>query len=212
MAGKHTVDYNPNLESIEDKFKEICAKSNKRILIFNKESGEYMSTIITDSVKNLDSTYFKWKVKYFDDSEYQWVGDYDTGELVKIEDIPTEIDEEEVDQQIGMIVTESYPWFSQLNIMANVMKKLIEANAITGEEVDEFDKMMEFIEGRREQNRKYKKAYSEDPDFTLLSRRDKWNRMAKQFAGGLAEEMGPARATQAHNDWSNDVDVEGQHY
>ena len=212
MAGKHTVDYNPSLECIDDKYKEICTKSNKRILIFNKESGEYMHTIITDSVEGLDSTYFKWKVKHFDDSEYQWVGDYDTGDLVKIEDIPTEIDEEEVDQQIGLIVSESYPWFSQLNIMANVMKKLIEANAITGEEVDEFNKMIEFIEGRREQNRKYKKAYSEDPDFNLLSRRDKWNRMAKQFAGGLAEEMGPARATQAHNDWSNDVDVEGQHY
>jgi hypothetical protein len=212
MSGKNTVQYDPNTESIQDKYKEIIGKSNKRILLFNKESGELVASIITDTTANLDPTYFKWKVKYFNDEEFEWVGNYDTGGLVRLEDIPTDISEELIDRQIGSIISESYPVFSQINIITDLLKKLIEENAITGDEVDEFNKMGEFIEGRREQNRKYKIAYSEDPDFNLVSRRDAWNKTARQLAGGLHEVVGPARVVNPHNDWSNDVDVEGQAY
>ena len=212
MSGKNTVQFDPNTESIQDKYKEIISKSNKRILLFNKESGEMVGSIISDTTDNLDSTYLKWKVEDFDEEEFQWVGNYDTGGLVRIEDIPTEIVEEEVDMRIGSIVEESYPLFSQINVITDAVKKLIEENAIAGDEVDEFNKMVEFIEGRREQNRKYKIAYSEDPDFNLVSRRDAWNKTARQLAGGLHEVVGPARVVNPHNDWSNDVDVEGQAY
>lgn len=210
--GKHTITFNPALDDPIEKYNELINKSNKRILVFNKESGAYVSTIITDSVSKLNSTHYKWKVKHFDDTVYEWSGDYDTGELVKIEDQPTVIREAMVDTQIGAIVTESYPWFSQCNIMMQLLKKLVEESAIAGDEVDEFNKMFDFIEGRREQNRKYKAAYAEDPSFTLVSRRDEWAQLANQTAGGLSEIIGPSRTILPHEDMNNDVDVDGQHY
>lgn len=221
MSGKNTVQFDPNTESIQDKYKEIISKSNKRILLFNKESGEMVGSIISDTTDNLDSTYLKWKVEDFDEEEFQWVGNYDTGGLVRIEDIPTEIVEEEVDMRIGSIVEESYPLFSQINVITDAVKKLIEENAIAGDEVDEFNKMVEFIEGRREQNRKYKIAYSEDPDFNLVSRKDNQDRITRQLAGGLEEAVkataaaaaGPFRGpTHPHNDKENNVHVEGRAY
>lgn len=72
--------------------------------------------------------------------------------------------------------------------------------------------MYDFIEGRREQNRKYKTAYAEDPSFTLVSRRDEWAQLAKQTAGGVSEIIGPSRTVLPHEDMNNDVDVDGQHY
>lgn len=210
--GKHTITFNPALDDPIEKYNELINKSNKRILVFNKESGAFVSTIITDSVALLNSTHYKWKIKYFDDTIYEWSGDYDTGELVKIEDQPTVISEAMVDTQIGAIVTESYPWFSQCNIMMQLLKKLVEESAIDGDEVDEFNKMYDFIEGRREQNRKYKTAYAEDPSFTLVSRRDEWAQLAKQTAGGVSEIIGPSRTVLPHEDMNNDVDVDGQHY
>jgi hypothetical protein len=207
-----TTSFSPTADSVLEKFEELRKKSNKRIILFNKESGAYVSTIITKNEELLDSDYYKWKVIHFDDYVYEWQGDYDTGGLIKIEDKPTVIDEESVDRQIGSVITESYPVFSQLNILMGVIRKLIDVKAVKGDEVDEFIKMFDFIEGRREQNRKYKTAYAEDPDFILVTRRDKWNTLAQQLAGGLSEVVGPARSLAPHTDETNDVDVLGQHY
>ena len=209
---KHTITFNPETDDLIEKYNELLDKSNKRIILFNKESGAYVSTVITDTVTTLNSTHYKWKVEYFDDKVYEWSGDYDTGKLVKIEDQPTAISEAMVDTQIGAIVTESYPWFSQCNIMMQLLKKLVEESAIAGDEVDEFNQMFDFIEGRREQNRKYKTAYAEDPSFKLVTRRDEWDLLGKQLAGGVSEIVGPSRAVLPHEDMSNDVDVDGQHY
>jgi hypothetical protein len=45
-----------------------------------------------------------------------------------------------------------------------------------------------------------------------MTRRDEWAQLAKQNAGGVSEIVGPSRSVLPHEDMSNDVDVDGQHY
>lgn len=209
---KEVVKLNLESDDVGKKLKEVLeSNNNEKILMFNKESGAFVGTVVTDP-RYLDSTYYKWKILHFDSDTYTWVGDFDSGKLVKIEEQPTVITEAEVDAHAGEIIKESYPWFSQINILISVVKKLVDANAITGAEVDEFNEMVSFIEARRDVNRKYKDAYQSDDSFIFKTRRDEWNELADQMAGGLHEKLATKTEILKHNNPDADVDQIGHHY
>ena len=194
-----------------EKIKEIENSEQTYTLLFNKISGAFVSLVATDSPGDLNSTYYKFKTVKFNQQTHQWVGDYDTGGLVPIDDVPTRVLEEEIDMQAGQVIAQSYPWFSQINIIIDVVNKLVEESGITGDEVDTYNDMITFLEARRDANRKYKEAYKADDSFDYKTRRDIWNEAAKQLEGGLHEQM-PGGATLPHMNPANDVDQPGQHY
>ena len=78
--------------------------------------------------------------------------------------------------------------------MAGVMKSLIAKHALEGEEVEAFNKMHDFIAGRRNLNEKFKKAYENGPDWNYISTEDEAVNFGKVVEGGIHEEIGP-RAT-----------------
>ena len=201
-------------DNIKDKLAEILDNSQDKILLFNKVSGAYISMLVTTDTSGLDSTYYKWKVMKFNATTHEWYGDYDTGELMAKSDLPTFIDEEAVDDQAGAVIKESYPWFSQLNILTNLLKKVVADNNVSGEEVEKFNQMVSFIEARRDTNRRYKDAYIADDSFVFKTRRDLWNEQAKRLDGGIHELIGPEDKFSAlsYQDPSNDVDQAGEHY
>ena len=201
-------------DNFKDKLAEILNNSQDKILLFNKASGAYVSMLVTTDTSGLDSTYYKWKVMKFDANTHTWDGDYDNGKIIAKSDLPTIIDEESVDDQAGAVIKESYPWFSQLNILTNVLKKVVDDNNVSGEEVERFNEMVSFIEARRDTNRRYKDAYIADDSFVFKTRRDLWNEEAERLDGGLHELLGPEDkfSSLPHQDPSNDVDQPGEHY
>jgi hypothetical protein len=194
-----------------EKIENIESGEQTYTLVFNKISGAYYATVATDSAGDLNGVNFKFKTVTYDKNTHEWIGDYDTGSLVPIDDVPTVVFEEDIDRQAGQVIGQSYPWFSQINIIIDVVNKLVEESGITGDEVDTFTDMVTFLEARRDANRKYKEAYKADNSFGYKTRRDVWNENAKQLEGGLHEQM-PGGATLPHMNPSNDVDQPGQHY
>jgi hypothetical protein len=217
MAGNHTIEYNGTtpISKIEDEFR---AKNNRKILMFNKISGAYVGFVITDTVSTLDKTKFKWKIKSFDDTAQEWVGDYDTGSLVAIDDVARTVRESDIDLHAGSTITQSYPWHSQTNYIIEVVKKLIEANNLTGDEVDAFNHMSSFIEGRRDANRAWKQAYKDDGGFEYISHTDQEKNLVDQYAGleEIRQVITPDDAsgftgkdeTLKHTNSSDDVDAD----
>lgn len=218
MAGNYTIEYNGTtpLSELEDQFR---VKSNRKILMFNKISGAYAGCVVTDTVATLDKNKFKWKIKSFDDTAYRWVGDYSTGELVAIADVQRPITESGIDLHAGSTIEQSYPWHSQTNYIINVVQKLIEANNLTGDEVDAFNNMASFIEGRRDANRAWKQAYKDDNGFEFTTYAEEEQKQVDLFAG--LEEIREASATPddavgwtgndetvKHTDVSDDVDAD----
>ena len=215
MKEREIVTYDPKQDNIGNKLKEVLASNNhEKILVFNKASGAFISEMVCDSInKPGDSTHYKYRVVNFNSDTHTWDGgDYDTGNIIPKNDIPTPILEEDVDTQVGMVITQSYPYFSQLNIIAAVVQKLAEAHGLECEEVEELNNMLTFIEARKEANTKFKAAYKEDGSFEFITRRDQWTQMAKQLDGGLHEKYGPAGTVLPHEDPLNDVDQPGHHH
>jgi hypothetical protein len=218
MAGNYTIEYNGTtpLGELEAQFR---AKGNRKILMFNRLSGAYVGCVITDTVSTLDKNKFKWKIKNFDDTAYQWVGDYDTGDLVPIADVKRTITEKEIDLHAGSTIEQSYPWHSQTNYIIDVVKKLIEANNLTGDEVDAFNTMASFIDGRRNSNRAWKQAYKDDDGFEFVTYAEQEQKMDNLYAG-LEEIREPgvvpddsvgwtgSDETAKHTDVSDDVDAD----
>jgi len=210
----NNITFDPKKDNIENKLSEILSGNTNKILLFNKVSGAHISTIVSNDTSGLDATYYKWKILQFDASTHEWYGDYDSGKLMAKDDLPTVIYEESVDDQAGAVIKESYPWFSQVNILTNLLKKLIDENNISGEEVEKFNQMYSFIEARRDANRRYKSAYIAEDSFLFKTRRDVWNEQAERLDGGLHELLGPEDKFNGlqHLDPDNDVDQIGEHY
>ena len=210
----NNITFDSEKDNIQDKLAEVLSANTNKVLLFNKVSGAYISMIVSNDTSGLDSTYYKWKIMQFDANTHEWYGDYDTGKLMAKDDLPTIIDEEAVDDQAGAVIKESYPWFSQINIVINVLKKVIEDSNISGEEVEKFNQMHSFIEARRDANRRYKDAYIAEDSFDFKTRRDKWNEQAEKLDGGLHELLGPEDKFSGlpHLDPDNDVDQPGEHY
>ena len=159
MKEREIVTYDPENDNIGDKLKAVLDSNNhEKILVFNKASGAFMSEMVSNPINKPDqSTHYKYRVVNFNSETHAWNGgDYDTGNIIPKEDIPTTILEEDIDVQAGMVIVQSYPYYSQLNIIANVVQKLADVNGIEGEEVKELNDMLTFIGARKEANAKFK--------------------------------------------------------
>lgn len=214
MKEREIVTYDPENDNIVDKLKAVLDSNNhEKILVFNKASGAFMSEMVSNPINKPDqSTHYKYRVVNFNSETHAWNGgDYDTGNIIPKEDIPTTILEEDIDVQAGMVIVQSYPYFSQLNIIANVVQKLADVNGIEGEEVKELNDMLTFISARKEANAKFKEAYKADDSFQFKTRRDEWEDLSRRLDGGLHEEYGPAGSVLPHEDPRNDADQPGHH-
>jgi hypothetical protein len=215
MKEREIVTYDPENDNIGDKLKAVLGSNNhEKILVFNKASGAFMSEMVSNPVNKPDqSTHYIYRVVNFDSETHTWDGgDYDTGNIIPKDDLMVKILEEDVDIQAGMVITQSYPYFSQLNIIASAVQKLAEASGLECEEVEELNNMLTFIEARKEVNARFKEAYKEDDSFKFMTRRDVWDETARQLDGGLHEEYGPAGTVLPHLDPLNDADQPGYHH
>mgnify|MGYP003121830737 CR=1 FL=1 len=178
------------------------------LLVFNKASGAYIGrTCGHVSETKSDSKHYKYKKISFDPTVFDWRGDYDDGELVRIVDAPVEISEQYVDNQVNYTIREVYDWYHQNNAIMGVVEKLIEKAGLEGEEVDDFNEIYDYIKARRESAQKFKEAYQNSPDFKFESKKEYIERISKELDGGLHEELGPKSQQMPHHDIAEAPDV-----
>tara|TARA_R110000772_G_scaffold132933_1_gene241374 strand:+ start:440 stop:991 length:552 start_codon:yes stop_codon:yes gene_type:complete len=163
-----------------------------RIAVFNRVSGVFVAFTDNDNKEHMDDTYYKFKVIDIDEDKEVWSGDFETGSVESIDDIPVEVTEESLNLAASSVILDTYPLGKQLNIVQSLLTTIIEANPeIVGESVDEFKSMVNFISGRRKLNKKFKNVYSEGDDWTYTSSEEAASKMSQQMAGGLHELGGP---------------------
>jgi hypothetical protein len=172
---------------------DALMKSPKQIAMFNKESGAFTGLTAMSSKGHINEEFYKWKEIKIDTETQKWDGDYDTGKVVNLDEVPVEILERDMDRRAGETIEYGYPWYKQVNAIIPVMLALIEKNNLTGPEVDAFLDLAEFVEDKRALNDRYKKAYSEGPDWKLISKEEEYETRSKKLAGGLLEKIGPTR-------------------
>ena len=78
-----------------------------------------------------------------------------------------------------------------MNAMVDLLRVLVNNYNVEGPEVDEFNKVFDFIAGRRNLNKKFKKAYESGPDWNYMTTEQIAENWSKCIDGGIHEEMGP---------------------
>lgn len=163
----------------------------KRVGIFNKSSGVLVGMMNADCKDQINETYFNFREIELDESTQKFVGDYETGQVVDIDSAPVDVTETQLNHACGVAIENVYPVHRQVNAMVGLMKAMVEQTGIKGQEVDEFNKVFDFIAGRRKLNEKFKKAYQTGPDWNYMSTEDEAAHYGKAIEGGVHEDMGP---------------------
>jgi hypothetical protein len=188
------ITYKNKKDSIISKLDELLHENTPKLIIFNKESGEFCGIIATGNDENVDSTYYKHRKIKFNGNTQMWDGgNFEEGKVINIDEAVSVITEAEVNAQTNATIVDEYPWFKQSNIIINVLNSLIKKANIKGEDVDEFNAMVNYIALRRDLNERYKNAYSQDNSFKYVTTKEDEDVQNKRLAGGLHEQVGSAQ-------------------
>ena len=165
--------------------------TKNRIAIFNKISGVLVGFTSVNAKQYLNGELYKWKEVKIDEVSQQYNGDYDTGEVVNIDDLPVTLHETDLDSQASAAIQNEYRWYHEMNLLIGVVRVMVDKHNISGPEVDAFLNMAEFIQEKREANNRYKKAYDEGPDWNLVTKKQVRDNLKKVLEGGIHELLGP---------------------
>lgn len=126
--------------------------------MFNKKNRELIGGFSADEVPPMSFESVVFRTEEYDPEEYCWVGTYDNGKLVKIEQSDNQlIDEELLNANVEQNINIEYPIYKQLNI---IMDMLNENKAVSN--TKEFTDMINFIKDERARNKARKDVYKQD--------------------------------------------------
>ena len=142
-------------------------ESVKKILFFNKASGDYAGIIESEELlKGLNTNLFLIKEINMKPTEY-WFGDYETGKVYDKNIIPM-VFEEDLYQKTYDDIIQHYPLYKQISIIIETLEK----NKIIAKSA-EFTEMVKFINSQKTRLKHKIKHMSSDPKaFNFISRRE----------------------------------------
>jgi|LWDU01.1.fsa_nt_gi hypothetical protein len=178
------------------------------ILAFNKLSKVFVLDLhgemdgVPVVIADLDTTFFIYKeVESFDHETQRWKGDYDTGSIVDIEDLP-EIAENQLDKQAENKIKSKVSIGRQLNMAIALLEPIITTlNTLADDAgkpelkldtnlISDAKDMRDYIQKIRDNNNRYKDFYKESDDYEFLSKNDEFEMRSKQLDGGIHEIIG----------------------
>ncbi len=195
-----------------EKVDTLGSQAGKWTFIFNKLTGALISSMASASALNpeenedgsitnpdvieiediVDTTYAVYKVvEDFDPNTQMWVGDYETGGIINIEEAPRKILETGLDASAGQQIRQKHEYYHQLNTISNLVKRVAEELGVSGEAMDDFLLMRQGIAEVRSVNNRYKDAYKNDPAWEYIDKQKQKQLLDDQIAGGLHEVIGP---------------------
>jgi len=170
---------------------EYPTVENTQTLIFNKMTGALIASMVGSHLDKVNTTYCKGKTAVFNPETHIWVGDYDSGSVKAKTDTPRLAYEHALDGTAGMNIRKKYDYHHQLNIIIDMMSLLLDASSLTTAQKASFTAMKEYIAEIRALNDKYKDSFTNDSNWTYLSKTDAQTELDNKLAGGLHEAIGP---------------------
>ena len=170
---------------------EYPETSGVQTVVFNKLTGAFVASVVGSHLDLVNTTYCKGKTVTFNPETHRWLGDYDTGSVVKKSETPRIAYEHTLDGTAGFNIRKKYDYHHQLNIIIDMMSLLLDASSLTTSQKATFTAMKEYIAEIKSLNEKYKDSYKNDPNWTYISKTDAQTEMDNQLAGGLHEVIGP---------------------
>jgi hypothetical protein len=162
----------------------------KIIILFNKQSGEYFGTTYSKETNQIDSEFLSFKEFEFDPTTHIWDGgDIINGKVIAISEAKPEVKETNLNQMCEESISKEYPLYKQLNIISDVLNDIIQQNNLSGESIDRFKKIHDFIGKKRLLNARYKNAYKNNPEWDYISKEDEEELNKKILKGGLYERI-----------------------
>lgn len=163
----------------------------ERAAIFNKHSGQFICFASIESVNNIDTDNFKYRIVDFDDDVERFTGTYETGSVKNLDDLPVVVSEEAIDTACSRAIDTVYPVYTQLNILTDIVTHLVKSSDVPEELLKPFEQMKQFIQSRRDLNKNYKAAYEQGDDWEYLSKEQGVKNLNAALEGGIHEEIGP---------------------
>jgi hypothetical protein len=165
-------------------------EENKHIIVFNKISKAFYCRMSNNAIDHVDKYRFITKLVEFDEDTHTWDGgDFDYGKVVSKKDILPKVYEKDVDNICSSGISGFYSTHNQLNVIMGVLNHIIDSEKLSGDSIDDFKDIYNFIEKRRLMNERYKKAYKHDPNWEYISKQDNLNQLYKRLDGGLFEQF-----------------------
>lgn len=161
---------------------------------FNKLTGARISTIVSDRKYPKEDQYLKYKSIKYNPHQFEYVGDFDNGMLVKRSELKPKIYEYQVNGQCADKIEKLYPVHKQLNIYSKLFGSLIANGTLTEEDdgVEEFLDMQEYVARARKNNALYKETRAKSETEEYVSEEQRIENLNNQLAGGLNVVVGRA--------------------
>ncbi len=154
-------------------------------------TGALIASMVGSHLDKVNTTYCKGKTAVFNPETHIWVGDYDSGSVKAKTDTPRLAYEHALDGTAGMNIRKKYDYHHQLNVIIDMMSLLLDASSLTTAQKASFTAMKEYIAEIRALNDKYKDSFTNDSNWTYLSKTDAQTELDNKLAGGLHEAIGP---------------------
>ena len=157
-------------------------------LSFNKLTGARFGQLIGGrSAPSEDNQHLVWKTENFNPNTHTYHGDYESGSVVRKEDVKPEISEFLLNTQCATKIEKQAPVHRQINAMSLMLEALIEKGVLTAEDpgVTDFLDYREYIERAQKNNALYKEARAASEHEVYVSKEEKLERVNNQLAGGL---------------------------
>ena len=177
------------------------AGEKEKIVYFNKASGQMVGIMSKDCAEHLNTKFYTYKPITIDETKEKWVGNLDDGRVVNIDDAPVTVKEEELDHACTNTIERLYPPHTQINAIAGAIRAIVEKTGTTGPEIDRFLDVFDYIDEKRGQNKNYKKAYEEGPDWDYKSKAQCAEEYNAAMEGGVHEAEGPRDHVPAWIPW-----------
>lgn len=159
---------------------------------FNRLTGELITVMQYVDPNTLNQEPFVYRViEDFNFEEDEVVGTADDFKVVKTEDMPSLVSEEDLNERAREKITKRYPLAHQLSIVGDALHKLaVEA----GVDLPDLEEMVGYVKEVRRENQVRKAFYRESKDYEYVTVEEASRREARRLEGGQIDpEYDPTR-------------------
>jgi hypothetical protein len=159
---------------------------------FNRLTGAFITLHLWHENWALNQQYSKYLEVEFDPTTHGHMGDYDTFQILPLEEIPIVEVESQVDAVASGQIEKAFSVGHQLNVLMDAIQIIADT---VGAQVPELTEMREQIIEIRERNIRHKEALAASPEHVFLTWAEEQRILSEQMEGGMYEALGPRTST-----------------
>ena len=163
----------------------------KKVLMFEKHTGEFIAEIYEYDLDRFNVTDFKIKSVEYDEDIHKWDGgNYIQGKLISKEELSRRIYEIGMNGQCRNVILAEYPTDDQINNITSAILDMASSLNLSTPAIDKLLEQKLFIGECLDANKRYIKAYKEDPYWEFIGKNDKLDFLKSSPKEVNSEELG----------------------